>query len=106
MNTFDNQKVATWKGLRFWLKLAPPQLKFTKRPSTHRSLVGYSFALSQSKPLPPLASPLIYSSTNRTEIAGARVILYWRITAAVQTENYACILEAHSRTPYTNSVPC
>ena len=42
---------------------------------------------------------------SRTGVAGARVILYRHIAAAVQTGNYACIMEAHSRTPSTNSLP-
>lgn len=42
---------------------------------------------------------------SRTGIAGARVSLYRRIAAAVQTGNYACVVEAHSRSPSTHSLP-
>ena len=37
--------------------------------------------------------------TSRTGDSGARIRLYRRIAAAIQTGNYACIAEAHSRIP-------
>ena len=40
---------------------------------------------------------------SRTGDAGARSRLYARIAAVVQTGNFACITEAHSRTPVARS---
>ena len=42
---------------------------------------------------------------SRTGDAGARSRLYARIAAVVQTGNFACITEAHSRTPLARSSP-